>query len=91
MKYATAKNKANTREVESMFSKAMCAYANWQNSESAVGICNDEELAQFYASRALIDQSEYEATVRCLAMFTEEHLPEVCTMVIEACKEEFGI
>ena len=87
----TAKNTCNDLAIEMMFGKALCAYANWKNNQSCAAICTDESLAKFHADAAIASQSEYEATVRCLAMLTVEHLPEVCMAVINQAKEEFGI
>lgn len=86
-----AKNNVNDLAIEMMFGKAICAYANWMNNQSCAAICNDEKLAKFHADAAIASQSEYEATVRCLAMLTVERLPQVCMAVIEQAKEEFGI
>lgn len=88
----TAKNKANEREVQMMVGKAMCAYANWQSAKEHLfstvdGIENTEEQNLFIAAY----KSEYEATCRCIAMFTVEHLPEVCQTVIDRAKSEFEI
>lgn len=91
VKYATAKNKANTREVQSMFSKAMCAYANWQDFRLRRDYYEGVEGKLAARCDEISFQSEYEATVKCLAMLTKEHLPEVCMLVIDACKLEFGI
>ena len=87
----TASNKANEREVEMMVGKAMCAWANWQNNENTVGICIDKNLAQFYANRALAEQSEYEATVRCISLFVEQPTSYICKYIIARAKSEFGI
>ena len=75
----TAKNKANEREVEMMFGKALCAYKN------AMDVI-DLDFHQYG-----LFKSEYEATCRCIAMFTVEHLPEVCQTIIDRAKSEFGL
>lgn len=77
----TAKNKANEREVEMMVGKAMCAYANWQSAESR----------PFAIEQRVAHRSEYEATCRCIAMFTVEPLPEVCKTIIDRAKSELGL
>lgn len=87
----TAKNSVNNLAIEMMFGKALCAYANWKSTED-----DREQLAALYGSNTVeqsivAHQSEYEATVRCLAMLTVEHLPQVCMAVIEQAEEEFGI
>lgn len=88
----TVTKSTNQREVEMMFGKAMCAYANWKSAtehplSTVDGIANTEEQKFFMAAY----KSEYEATVRCIAMFVDESLPQVCKAVIDAAKEEFGI
>lgn len=87
----TAKNNSTDLAIEMMFGKALCAYANWKSTED-----DREQLAALYGKDTVeksivAHQSEYEATVRCLAMLTVEHLPQVCMAVIEQAKEEFGI
>lgn len=77
----TAKNKANEREVEMMVGKAMCAYANWQ---TALDNPYSKDIQIAY-------KNEYEATVRCIDMFVEEHLQQVCQTIIDRAKSEFGI
>lgn len=91
MKKLTAYNPENDRQIEQMVGKAMCAYANWQSNDSSAGICNDKKLARFHANMALIDQGEYEATVRCIAMFVKDSVPTICTYVIDRCKSKLGI
>ena len=81
MKKFTAYDKANERQIEMMVSKAMCAYANWQAAEEKA----------FAIEERVSHRSEYEATVRCIAMFVKESVPAICTAVIDGCKEEFGI
>lgn len=86
----TPYNPANAREVEMMASKAMCAYANWQQAERA-----DYYDPQFrHVSQYEIvaaHRSEYEATARCIGMFVKEPLPTICIAIIGRAKEEFGI
>lgn len=87
----TATNACNDRVIEMMFGKALCAYANWKSTED-----DREQLTALYGKDTVeksivAHQSEYEATVRCLAMLTVEHLPQVCMAVIEQAEEEFGI
>lgn len=88
----TAKNNSTDLAIEMMFGKAMCAYANFMQAYNAknpadIGAFTKEQVEK--AKTAY--ESEYEATVRCLAMLTVEHLPQVCKAVIEQAKEEFGI
>lgn len=87
----TAKKSTNEMEVRMMVGKAMCAYANaeanrkfWEAEENA----SLKRGIQVEVEKAM---SEYEATVRCIAMFANEHLPEICKTVIEMAEEEFGI
>ena len=77
----TATNEANERQVEQMVGKAMCAYANWQMTEK-----RKRERGAVIAC-----QSEYEATVRCIAMFVDQPTSYICSYVIARCSEEFGI
>lgn len=91
MKKLTAYNSQNDRQIEMMMGKAMCAYANWQERRN-----NKEELAKQFGMAQVqttiaANESEYEATVRCIAMFVKESVPEICMAVIDSCKEEFGI
>ena len=90
MKKLTAYNDCNERAIEGMFGKAMCAYANWMDVRNA-----DYHDPRFrHEPQGEVEaacQSEYEATVRCLAFLVKESVPEICMAVIEAAKEEFGI
>lgn len=87
----TPYNKDNEREVEMMVGKAMCAYANWQSVKD-----DRDQLTSLYG-RELVEkslsahESEYEATVRCIAMFVEQPTSYICSYVISRCHEEFGI
>lgn len=89
----TVTKSTNQREVEMMFGKAMCAYANWMVVRKCVledldmGFDPDADKSRYVTAA----KSEYEATVRCIAMFTVEHLPEVCQTIIDRAKSEFGI
>ena len=65
-----------------MEGKAMCALANWQGARPAANM--DMNWAGEDAARA---ESEYEATVRCMAMLTREPLHEVCEHVIDKARE----
>ena len=74
-----------------MASKAMCAYSNYKGAvnehKSLVkeyGVLSVEVTEAQY-------KSEYEATVRCIAMFVKEPVPTICTYVTDRCKDEFGI
>ena len=66
-------DKSMAEPLRRMEGKAACAWVNWQGGR----------LAGEDAARA---ESEYEATVRCMAMLTREPLHEVCKYVIDdAC------
>ena len=87
----TAYNEDNEREVEQMVSKAMCAYANWQERKS-----NKAELAEEFGKAQVelaitASESEYEATVSCIGLFVEQPTSVICNYVIARCYEEFGI
>lgn len=75
----TAYNNQNDRQIEQMVGKAMCAYANAM------------EVADLDKVQQKVFMAEYEATVRCIAMFVKESVPEICVAVIDSCKKEFGI
>lgn len=87
----TLRNPEDRHAVRQMMNKAMCAYANWQDV-----LDNFDELVEQYG-RAQVKlhaeslSSEYQATVRCIALFTKEHLPEVCQTVIDRASEDFGL
>lgn len=85
----TAYNPDNGREIEAMFSKAMCAYANWQETERDSKALEATHGKQKVALHIEACRSEYEATVRCIALFVKEHVPEICSAVIGACEREF--
>ena len=87
----TPRHKDNQLAVDMMFGKALCAYVNWCNTEDDAEQLASEHGEVRVREAIAAHQSEYEATVRCLAMLTEEHLPQVCMAVIEAAGEEFGI
>lgn len=87
MKQLTAYNKANDRQIQQMFGKAMCAYANWQEVEHLKYLANGRSVAEAKARF----ESEYEATVRCIDMFVRESVPAICMAVIDSYREEFGI
>lgn len=87
----TATNKDNERQIEQMVGKAMCAYANWQERKN-----NKNELAEQFGMAQVqttiaASQSEYEATIRCIAMFVDQPTSYICQYVIARCFEEFGI
>lgn len=73
-------NPANSREVEMMMGKAMCAWAN-----ATTGGYHQIERYRHMA------MAEYEATARCIDMFVREPLWKVCSTIIERAKAEFGI
>lgn len=87
----TPTNPANVREIEMMMGKAVCAWANWATRKN-----NEAERVQLYGeAQEMVYQtahmSEYETTARCIAMFVEEPLWQVCSTIIETAKAEFGI
>jgi hypothetical protein len=86
----TPKHGINAHAVETMFSKAMCAYANWQECADMNYYDYRFRNASQYEQCAALE-AEYQATARCIALFVEEHLPSVCLAIKDACKEEFGI
>lgn len=91
MKNLTPYNEQNKREVEMMVGKAMCAYANYtENQNNRADLIFNHGIKAFELTQAALE-SELEATERCIAMFVEEHLPEIGIIVIERAKEEFGI
>ena len=78
------------RQIEQMVSKAMCAYANWRETSNAN--FNDPRFRHVSQYEAEAEhRSEYEATVRCIALFVEEHVPSICEHVIARAEDEFGI
>lgn len=83
-------NPDNARVVDMMAAKAVCAYANWQAAEQA-----DFFDAQFrHESQYEVvaaHRSEYEATVRCVAMLVRESVPTICLAIISQAKSEFGV
>lgn len=88
----TATNEDNERQIEWMVGKAMCAYANWRRAtERPEGFFfkNASEDEQEKAKVAF--NSEYEATVRCIAMFVNQPTSCICGYVIARVEEEFGI
>lgn len=91
MSNLTPHNEANAREIEMMVGKAMCAWANWMDIADNRKKYESEYGSTMTEVEKTAAMSEYEATVRCIAMFTEERLPQVCEYVIERAKAEFGI
>lgn len=91
MKKLTAYNPDNNRQIEQTVGKAMCAYANWQEAEESAR--DGEEYAGGISAveMACMRNAEYEATVRCIAMFVKEPVSTICAYVIDRCKDEFGI
>ncbi len=86
----TPTNKANEFAVRSMFGKAVCAYANWDSVKT-----DEDQLRMLYGDIEVekslaAHMSEYEATVRCLEMLVDEHLPEVCMIVIAEARKMMG-
>lgn len=85
----TATNEDNERQVEMMVGKAMCAWANYlQAVEMTKDTKNDPTLVQVGLTAHM---SEYEATVRCIALFVDQPTSFICNYVIARCFEEFGI
>ena len=81
-------HECNAREVEMMVGKAMCAWANaeanrkfWEAEENA----SLKRGIQVEVEKAM---SEYEATVRCIAMFVSDTLPAICKHVIDRAETE---
>ena len=88
----TATNEDNERQIEMMVGKAMCAYANWHRSTDKNHFFFKSGVSELEKEKArTAHQSEYEATVRCIAMFVEQPLSYVCEYIIARCFEEFGI
>lgn len=90
-KKLTPIHECNERAIEMMSGKAICSYANWREYSD-----NYAEYIQNYKAsvieKAITEsRSEYEATVRCIAMLVREHLPEVCVCIINQAKAEFDI
>ena len=88
----TATNEDNDRQIEQMVGKAMCAYANLKRAtERPEGFFfrNVSEADMKEAKVAF--EAEYEATIRCIAMFVEQPTSYICGYVIARCSEEFGI
>lgn len=88
----TVTNEDNERQVEQMVGKAMCAYANWQRSIDSrrfyfKGNVSEIEKEKIRAA----NESEYEATVRCIAMFVDQPTFYICQYVIARAWEEFGV
>lgn len=83
----TVTNEDNERQVEQMVGKAMCAYANWQEVDNIPYLANGYDKAEAKGRF----ESEYEATIRCIAMFVDQPTSYICQYVIARCFEEFGI
>lgn len=84
-------HECNAREVEMMVGKAMCAYANWQNSLKAVYGAEDDADRTMSKQNAIACKSEYEATIRIIEMFVKESIYEIQPYIWDRCAEEFGI
>ena len=86
----TALHGCNERAIESMMGKAMCAYANRiEASRLPYTDAAFRHVPQGEVIAAL--ESEYEATVRCIAMLVQEPLPRICMEVKERVRDEFGV
>lgn len=80
MKQLTAIKKCNATEIDMMLNKAAAAYANARitadkpyNAPEFRHVSQTEIGAAFFA--------EYEATVRCIAMFVKENIYEIQSIV----------
>lgn len=84
----TVTNEDNEREVEQMVGKAMCAYANFLNAKE-----HEEHEFKYQPKEVVVQRhlSEYEATVRCIAMFVDQPTFYICQYVIARAWEEFGV
>ena len=84
-------HECNARDIERMVGKAMCAWANWQNSmkheELLTKNCGKAEARAEQAAH----QSEYEATVRCIEMFVSDSIYAIQAYVVDRAEAEFGI
>ena len=83
-------NECDERPVEMMVGKAMCAWANARETFKIPhtdprfdAVSQDEIVAMLNA--------EYEATIRCIAMFVTNSLDEIQAYVTGRAKAEFGI
>ena len=87
----TVYNECDERPVEQMVGKAMCAYANYKTAinEHTKNV-NEYGLASVNIVEAEC-RSEYEATVRCIAMFVEQPTSYICQYVISRCRDELGV
>ena len=75
------------RELEAMFSKAMCSYANMKEVNNAPYLTSDYDRAEAKGRF----EAEYEATIRCIGMFVHESLYAIQHMVVEAATKEFDL
>lgn len=87
----TANNECNEREIEMMVGKAMCAWANHESAMKA-----EQQLRRDYGDKVFdtttaAQMSEYEATVRCIAMFVTNSLYEIQAYVTGRAEAEFEI
>ena len=72
----TAIKETNEREIEMMVGKAMCAYANARETfDKSYTDPEFRHVSQDEIVAALT--AEYEATIRCIAMFVREDLYEI--------------
>jgi hypothetical protein len=88
----TVTNKDNERPVEQMVGKAMCAYANAKRASERPDGFFFKKLSEHEVEVEVAKMwSEYEATVRCIAMFVDQPTSCICGYVIARVEEEFGI
>lgn len=87
----TVTNNDNERQVEQMVGKAMCAYANYkQATDEHVELVEQYGAISVEVTEASFN-SEYEATIRCIALFVDQPTSIICQYVSARCSEEFGI
>lgn len=72
-----------------MFSKAMCAYANWKEGLKTLSDSSNAHFEHGIEVEAEKAQSEYEATVRCLALLVKEPVSDICLKVVGRVEQEF--
>ena len=84
-------HECNAREVEMMVGKAMCAWANHESAMKAEQQLRREYGDKVFDATTAAQMSEYEAMVRCIAMFVSDTLPAICEHVIGRAEAEFGI
>lgn len=81
-------HECNARDIERMVGKAMCAYANWQNSLKAVYGAEDDADRTMFKQNAIACKSEYEATIRCIEMFVSDSIYAIQAHVVDRAEAE---